>query len=39
MTREAFLSGSDLQLIKAVEMLARKTNPSGQSTAAPGTRS
>jgi carboxyl-terminal processing protease len=38
MTREAFLSGSDLQLIKAVEMLAGKTNPSGRSTAGPGTR-
>ncbi len=37
MTREAFLSGSDLQLIKAVEMLAGKTNPTGRSTAGPGT--
>jgi carboxyl-terminal processing protease len=35
MTREAFLSSSDLQLIKAVEILARKTSPSGQSTAVP----
>jgi carboxyl-terminal processing protease len=38
MTREAFLSGSDLQLIKAVEMLSRKTAPAAQSTAAPVTR-
>ncbi len=35
MTREAFLSGSDLQLIKAVEMLERKTGPTVRSTAAP----
>jgi carboxyl-terminal processing protease len=35
MTREAFLSSSDLQLIKAVEILGRKTSPSGQSTAVP----
>lgn len=38
MTREAFLAGSDLQLIRAVEMLARKTSQPGQSTAAPGTK-
>ncbi len=38
MTREAFLSGGDLQLIKAVEMLSRKTDTSGRSTSALGTR-
>lgn len=39
MTREGFLSGSDLQLIRAVEMLTRKTNPSGQSTSVPRAKS
>jgi carboxyl-terminal processing protease len=35
MTPDGFLSGSDLQLIKAVEMLTRKTSSSGQSTSVP----
>jgi carboxyl-terminal processing protease len=39
MTREAFLSSSDLQLIGAVEILARKANPPGRSAAAPATGS
>jgi carboxyl-terminal processing protease len=38
LTRDAFLSGGDLQLIKAVEMLSKKTAPSGRSTSVPGTR-
>ena len=39
MTPEAFLSGSDLQLIKAAEVLARKTGPALQKTSAPANRS
>jgi carboxyl-terminal processing protease len=38
MTREAFLAGSDLQLIQAAEMLAKKSSSRGQSTAAPATK-